>query len=53
VRVLVEEVLAEMAGVELRWVYRVLLGLDVDGVLDRVSGYNNTVVCPGVSGPKR
>lgn len=49
VGVLVEEVLAEVGGVKLRGVDGVLLGLDVNGVLDRIGSHNNAVVGLGVT----
>lgn len=50
VGVLVEEVLAEVGDIELWGVHGVLLGLDVDGVLDGVGGNDNAVVSLGVGG---
>lgn len=49
VRVGIEEMLAKDASIQLWRVYRVLLGLDVDGVLDRVRGNDNAVVGACVS----
>jgi hypothetical protein len=49
VRVRVQEVLPQVAGVELGRVDGVLLGFDVDCVFDRVGCYNDAVVCFGVS----
>jgi hypothetical protein len=46
----VQEMLAKDAGIQLWWVHGVLLGLDVDCVLDRVCGDDYAVVCLGVSG---
>jgi len=50
VRVRVDEVLGEVGGVELRGVDGVLLGFDVDGVLDGVGGDDDAVVGLGVAG---
>lgn len=49
VRVRVEEVLPQVAGVELWRVDGMFFGLDVDCVLDRVGGDYNAVVCFCVS----
>jgi len=49
VGVRIKEVLAEVAGIQLWGVDGMLLGLDVDGVLDRVSGHDDAVVGLGVS----
>ena len=48
VLVLLNEVAAEDRGVQLRRVDGVLLGGNVDGVLDRVGGNDNTVIGLGV-----
>lgn len=53
VRVGVQKVLAEDAGVQLWGVDGVLLGLDVDCVFDGVCGDYDAVVCLGVSGGRR
>lgn len=50
VGVLLQEVGAEDAGVELRGVDGVLLRLDVDGVLDGVGGHDHTIVGLSVTG---
>ena len=50
VLVLLNEVAAEDRGVQLRGVDGVLLGGNVDGVLDRVGGNDNTVIGLGVGG---
>ena len=50
VGVLVEEMAAQDAGVQLRGVDGVLLGLDVDGVLDGVGSNHDAVVGLGVRG---
>jgi len=46
----IDEVRAEYTGEELWRRHRILLGLDVDSVLDRISGYDGTIVRLGISG---